>query len=82
MIHTLDTRAADYIPELGDGFEESSEGSKKKKAYRQPTTMRMRMAKASTTSRIRLRLRQMSSNYLYLPEESSFYDWGRERQAK
>ena len=22
MIHTLDTKAADYIPELGDGFEE------------------------------------------------------------
>ena len=27
MIHTLDTKAADYIPELGDGFEEGSEGS-------------------------------------------------------
>ena len=27
MIHMLDTKAADYIPELGDGFEEGSEGS-------------------------------------------------------
>lgn len=27
MIYTLDTKAADYIPELGDGFEEGSEGS-------------------------------------------------------
>ena len=27
MIHTLNTKAADYIPELGDGFEEGSEGS-------------------------------------------------------
>ena len=27
MIHTLDTKAVDYIPELGDGFEEGSEGS-------------------------------------------------------
>lgn len=30
MIHTLDTKAADYIPELGDGFEEGSEGSEKR----------------------------------------------------
>ena len=29
MIHTLDTKAADYIPELGDGFEEGSEGRTK-----------------------------------------------------
>lgn len=28
MIHTLDIKAADYIPELGDGFEEGSEGRK------------------------------------------------------
>ena len=27
MIHTLDIKAADYIPDLGDGFEEGSEGS-------------------------------------------------------
>ena len=27
MIYTLDTKAADYIPELGAGFEEGSEGS-------------------------------------------------------
>ena len=25
MIYTLDTKAADYIPELGDGFEEGSD---------------------------------------------------------
>lgn len=27
MIYTLDTKAADYIPELGDGFEEGSENA-------------------------------------------------------
>lgn len=34
MIYTLDTKAADYIPELGDGFEEGSEGSETHRDYR------------------------------------------------
>lgn len=34
MIHTLDTKAADYIPELGDGFEEGSEEAKTHRDYR------------------------------------------------
>lgn len=58
MIHTLDTKAADYIPELGDGFGEGSEEAKTHRDYRQLITMLMQMAKAFITSHIKQRLPQ------------------------